>query len=456
VNTRRLGALIFTILGPAMATAGDIPGLPTMTPPLVDRQLELSFSNDFLGRGGSVDDFRTQQITLSAAIAERWVAVFDHSVLTLSDPAQPGRIDQLSASLGYRLVESSRDRSLNRLVGGIGFRSAGDFAGERMQNGFHRLIDSDIENLPYSALDDTYLTAWLDAERYAVIRDDAGGWRLAWNLRGRALVTSDGQFDATASALLVAGKRFFDAWGGLRHDWRTGYEEPVQRATADAEADTAVVLGMRFGSMVIETVQQLNNDASFGQLRFLASQHDSPAINSRPARLGLELGFLLPDVHVRLAGRLRSAILVPSHSAWRESVVLSVDVGEPQHSAGPTVFIDSTQLGIAFEWERSLASSSDWLSGYVSFGAGWREEQLIGDGALAGERSETSSSAVVLGSAGLRFHASELGSRWRYRIQTGITAWAPTDKSVVTLDGLDLPVLEPGVSFVVGFSFDFS
>jgi len=124
--------------------AGEIPGLPPALLPLIDRDFALNFSNDFLGRGGSVDDFRTQQIILTAKINDRWLAIVDHSILTLVDSPAPGRVDQLSGSLGYHLLNSTSADSVDRFTVGGGFRSVGDFAGERMQNGFHRLIGSNI------------------------------------------------------------------------------------------------------------------------------------------------------------------------------------------------------------------------------------------------------------------------------------------------------------------------
>jgi len=63
-----------------------------------------------------------------------------------------------------------------------------------------------------------------------------------------------------------------DVWLGFRHDWRSGYDaDNVQVETARAEDDTAVVIGVRFGALMLETVQQLNNDASYGQLSLVSS-----------------------------------------------------------------------------------------------------------------------------------------------------------------------------------------
>jgi hypothetical protein len=284
-----------------------------------------------------------------------------------------------------------------------------------MQNGFHRLIDSGVDVLPYSPVDETYLTAWVDADRYRLWKE-AGDWRFGYWLNARALVTSDGQLDSAVSALGVASRRMLDIWAGLRHDWRSGYDEAVQRATAAEEQDLALVLGVRFGSLVLETVQQFDNASSYGQLRLMSLESAAGGRASAAPRLGLELGFLLPDVHLHLAGRVRSQLLVRDASVWNETVVASLDYGEPQYGDDPSAFIESTQIGIGFEWQRPVSDRSNWLSGYVSVAAGWRRERLIGDGLLSGQASAAVDRGVLIVGTGLRFHASTMGQRWRYRI----------------------------------------
>ena len=451
----RRWVLLFAAVLHSPAQAGEIPGLRSSLPTFIQSDFELTFSNDFLGRGGSVDDFRTQQIIIAADIGDNWTALLDHSVLTLTDSQTPGRIDQLSGSVGYRLLNESGGSAVNRITAGLGFRSVGDFSGERMQNGFHRLISSNVEDLPYSNLSETYLTAWIDAERYRLLHQTDGGWRFGYWLRANSLVTSDGQWDGSLLVTGVASKSSFDFWTGLRQDWRSGYKEPVQRATAAAEDDLAVVIGVRFGSLVLETVQQLNNDASFGQLRLLSSESDAARGTGSDPGLGFELGFLLPDVHLHLAARLSSHLIAGSNSAWNESVVFSADLGEPQYEDDASIYVDSMQFGIGLEWERRVSDRSDWLSGYGSVALGWRREQLIGDRALVGQKSGSADSGVLILGTGLRFHASALSERWRYRIQTGVSAWLPFNEARLTLNTMDLPVLQAAIGLSLGVTFDF-
>ena len=452
--------LCLVFLLPTRAIAGEIPGLPASLPPYLEPKLELTFSNDFLGRGGSVDDFRTQQIILTVKPVARWTLLLDHSILTLSnDSANPGRTDQLSGSLGYDLISKDESGRNGRLSVGTGFRSSGEFAGERMQNGFHRLVGSEIETLPYTGTKRTDATAWFDAEYYTVMREPGtaglfGDWRMGSWLRVSSLVTSDAQWDGSAALFAVANRRSIDLWFGLRRDWRSGYDDPVQWATAAAEDDLSVVLGVRFGALVLETVQQLNNDASYGQLRLVSSGENRSSSTSRRPRIGIETGILLPDVHLHLAGRRRTSLMTADSSAWRESAFVSIDYGEPQHADSNSVFIRSVQLGIGLEWQRILAAQGGWLSAYGSVGAGWRDEGLIGDGALAGEKSSSVGRAVLLLGAGFRVDASKLGARWNYRIQLGVSGWIPSGDAEAQIGALTLPVQKPALNLMLGMTFD--
>ena len=455
---RRL--LCLAILVQTQSLAGEIPGLTASLPPYIERSLEVSISNDFLGRGGSSDDFRTQQIMFAVRPAPRWTLLLDHSVLTLRDLASPGRIDQLSGSIGYDLISKNELDSNGRLSVGTGFRSIGDFAGERIQNGFHRLIQSQIRILPYTSTERTDATAWFDAEYYTVMREPRegamfGDWRFGAWLRANSLVTSDGQADSSASLLAVANRRAIDFWFGLRQDWRSGYDDPVLRETASEEDDLAVVLGLRFGPFVFETVQQLNNDSSYGQFRMLSSGEQRNSSTAQQPRIGIEAAILFPDVHAHFAGRWRTSLLTADSSSLRESTFVSIDYGEPQHPDNKLVFVRSAQLGVGLEWERILSERGSWLSAYGSVGAGWRYEKLIGDGMLTGQKSSSIDRAVLLLGTGLRVDASKLSERWNYRIQLGLSGWLPASDAQLQIGTMTMPVQEPALNLLLGMTFDF-
>ena len=435
--------------------AGEIPGLPPPLLPLIDRDFALNFSNDFLGRGGSVDDFRTQQIILTAKINDRWLAIVDHSILTLTDSPAPGRIDQFSASLGYHFLDNTSANSVDRFTVGGGFRSVGEFAGERMQNGFHRLIGSDIDSLPYVDTSTTDATGWFEAQRYRELRT-FDNWTTGYWLRAGSLLTTDGQWDSTAGVFAVAKRNSIDVWLGVRHDWRSGYDtDNVQAETARAEDDTAVVIGIRFGALMLETVQQLNNDASYGQLSLVSSGFRSANTHVDIPRAGLEFNFLVPDVHVQLVGKLRTNLFAGEGSAWRESALLDIRYGEPQYKEDDSLFIRSQQVTAGMEWERPLTEGTNWLSFYGSAGVGWRNEELHRSSSTVDEKADAVGSAVVTAAAGLRFFAATLGHRWNYRIQLGLTAWLPLKDASVQLGGEQFSLQEPAVGIALGMTFDY-
>jgi len=459
----RKTAAVFSygLLAAAVAGGGEIAGMPAQTPPFIEPDFELNFSNDFLGRGGSVDDFRTQQIIMAARFAEDWVALLDHSILTLEDAAQQGRLDQLSGSIGYRLIHAAGpDRNSSLLVGG-GFRSNGEFAGERMQNGFHQLIGSDVVTLPYVDTERTDATVWVDGQHYRLLRPAGGsglfaGWAGGYWIRGNSLLTGDGQWDSSLGAYAIASRDAVDVWLGLRHDWRLGYDrDPVQAATAAAEQDLAVVLGVRFGALLLETVQQTRNEASYGQLRLISSgRREFPAASVWP-RAQIEFGIVLPDVHLQLAGKFRSHVFTGSESRWREAVLIETKFGEPQLMSDSSLFVRSRQLTVGLEWERPWSASLPWISAYGALSGGWRSEQLLGDNERDGQTSESVSRGVINGGAGLRFHAAGPGRGWWYRLQLGLVAWVPLNDATVVLDAESFRIQQSALGISLGMTFEY-
>ncbi len=453
-RTRTMAATLLSITMTLPAAAGEIAGLPANTPPIIERPLEFSFSNDFLGRGGSVDDFRTQQFIINGTIRERWEITVDHSILTLIDVDDPVRTDQLSATLGYRVFNTVSDTTVNRLTAGLGVRSYGDFGGERMQNEFHRLVGSSVEIAAYTDLDRTDATAWLDTQRYHLMKgnSDSQDWRWGYWLRGSALWASDGQLDAAAGAYGVAGKGSVDFWVGLRQDWRSGYEEPVLVETAVAEEDLAAVFGLRWGPVVFETVQQIDNKASYGQIRLVAAGFDNKRTYAEQSRFALDAGITVPDPVLNLVGRWRAEWLNRADSRWGRSLFITGGYGEPQHDDDPMIYRRTVLAGAGIEWERRLDVAGGWASAYFMAGAGWREEQIFGDEERAGDKSDAVSRGVVLAGTGLRFDAGELIAGYNFRIQLGLNAVIPFSDARVDMAGESFDVQNTDVNIALGLS----
>jgi hypothetical protein len=454
------GLLLLMAFTPLTASAGEIAGLPPQLPPFREPVLDVAFSNDFFGRGGSVDDFRTQQLILSAGLSERWIGVLDHSILTFSDMPSPGRIDQLSASLGYRVVDSVSEHFVNKVVIGTGIRQVGRLGGERIQNGFHRLVGSEIEDLSYSGDDNIDLTGWFDAQHYRNLYAAGSGgvlnsWHRGYWLKASALATSGGQWDSSAGLFAVASKGALDAWFGLRRDWRSGYKDNVLRQTAAAEDDVAIVLGVRFGALVLETVQQLNNDASYGQLRFVSSGKRGAMPETRNHRFGVEAAILMPNVQLRFAGRLQTRIFTNTDSRWYESTIFAASYGEPQYGNQTNLFVRSQQLEFGTDLEHPLAARGGWLSAYLSTSAGWRTEELINVNFTAEQKSGSVGRAVLSVGTGLRIAAANLGDDGSYRIQLGLTGRLPIGDANLEIDDVVFRVQKPALEIQLGMTFDF-
>lgn len=449
---RTMPAMLLGIAITLPAAAGEIAGLPANTPPIMQRPLEFSFSNDFLGRNGSVDDFRTQQFIISGTIRDRWEITVDHSILTLIDVDDPARTDQLSATLGYRVINAVSDSTVNRLTAGLGVRGYGDLGGERIQNGSHQLVRNSVEIAAYTDLDRADATASVDAHRYHLISgsSDSDHWRWGYWLRGSALWTSDGQLDAAAGAYGVAGKGSVDFWLGLRHDWRSGYGEPVLVETAVAEEDLAAVFGLRWGPIVFETVQQFDNNASHGQIRLVAAGFDDKRVNAEQSRFALAAGITAPDVYLNLVGRWRAEWLNGVDPRWRRSLFVAGGYGEPQHDDDPMIYRRTVLAGAGIEWEGRLDVAGGWTSAYFMAGAGWRQERIFGDDERLGEQSDTVSRGVALAATGLRFDAGELIAGYNFRIQLGLNAVVPFNDARLDMAGESFDVQNTNVNVALG------
>jgi len=436
---------------PVYLLAGEISGLPPEMPPRESGPLTFSYTNDLLG-AGTVDDFRTGQFTISGDIGDRWVFAIDHSILTLIDSANPERTDQLSASLGRRLVNRQRDAATTRLAVGLGARASGEIFGERLQNGSHQLVGSSIEIAPYADLDRTEAIAWVDAQHYSlyIAGQEPQDWQFGYWLQGSALGTSAGALDAAAGAYAVVRRGALDIWVGLRQDWRTGYDEPILAAVADEEQDVAAVLGLHWGPVAFESVQQFDHKASYGQIRVSAAGFDASRSSSRGAAFTLGGEFTAPDVFFNLTGRYRGAWLNHGVSDWRRNLFVTAGYGEPQHGDDPLLYRHTIQAGAGIEWQRPLGIRDGWAGLWLSLGAGWREERIFGDAARNGEQSPTVSGVAALAGAGLQFDGGELFGGYFFRVRLGIGGSFPFGSETVAMGDDVFEVQQPVVTFTLG------
>jgi len=431
-------------LGACDAGAAQIPGVPPAVPPGLHRQVEVFIGNDILGRGRQTDDFRTQQLSLVASVAERWMFLVDHSILTLNKPRQglPGRLDQLSGSLGYRFYAAQSSRGRRSLDAGIGFRHSGKTAGARIQNGFHRLINQSVNRIPYVDTNRLDGTVWAGFDHDAMLKNAASpplpgdGWQYGYWVHGATMLTTDGRWDGDARLAAVAGKRSFQGWFGLLGSWREGYDrDNVTRETARNEAGTGIVIGLRFGPLVIETEQKFGGDSAYGHVSFISNGQALAKLPAGTNEFSVQAGVTMPDVYASVQGRWTNCNLLRCSERWRQALVLDVRYGKPQFGSTVARYVETFQVVGALELEHPLFDAVDWLTTYVSAGPGWRSERLRGDGTFSGQQSGSVGRAGLAADAGVRLGTSAHGRSWRFMIQLGVSGWLPASDGTVRFAG---------------------
>ena len=436
--------------------------MPAHLVPTVRPDYAFFLGNDFAAAGTN-DDYRTEQMIASARLRKSWLAVLDHSVLTRKDDANArhGRIDTMTLSLGYEFLHVDTGTQQTSVVAGLAVRAIGNLEGERIQNGFHRLIVSDTEVIPYTNTRQSDPAVWVLAQHYRRLLAGSGdsflkSWNVGYWARAGVLATADRQVDGVAGLYAVASRGQWNVWLGARRDWRSGYDADfVLRDTAAEENKAAVSLGARFGALVLETVQRFDSSASYGQLSFISSPQTRGEATPDPVRADMQFTLQMPQITFQAAARWYRRLFASDGSPWDEAVLAEIRGGQPQLGRNSSLFVDTSQISLGLEWSRRVTAQVDWLRFYANSGIGWRSEQLLGREELLGERSESVDRAVLLAETGLEFDAARLSRRIRLRLRLGVTGWRPSSNAIVDVGGTAVTIQEPGASIAVGWVFTY-
>ncbi len=454
---------IFLLFCSTRLYAGDIPGIPIVQPPGLHEDFQIQLSNDFFSLLANADDFRTQQISLSAKLSDKWLFIFDQSLLTLRgaqyDQPDPigteGRLDQLSVSLAYQFYHQQHKSNIDQLLIGTGLRSYGNFDGARIQNGVHRMLNNDLVNLPYVDTERTDVVIWLRASKQHYFTSENkevnSSLRLGYWLDGSALFTTDVQFDATLGAYGLLKLFDIDFWYGLRGDWREGYDRDiVQQSVAEHERGVSLALGFAYGSLRLETIGGVgDNDNSFGRLVLTASNDPGTDKSISGPTIAYQFGLLSPEVAIQ--NQLRWSPQ-ESNKPYRVAWVFDYRYGTASTNDTATQFNISQQYVLGVDVSLASKSSADWLQPYFMIGAGYRSEYLEGQGVLASEQSNKVSSPVLVGDLGLRLYMAGKPNKWQLQFQLGLTGWVPLQSEQVDFNNQRVEVLKTDTSWTSGVS----
>ena len=451
-------AAMFVQVSPNLSVAGEISGLPSHLPPTIRADYLYFLGNDFAASGTS-DDYRTEQMMVTGRFRESWLAVLDHSILTRDDLAagDRARIDSMTLSLGYEFLRTDSDAQQGSFTGGVAVRGFGNYEGERIQNGFHRLVASDTDVIPYTITREIDAAAWFVAEYYRRLSAASGSgfWR-RWDtglwLRSGAFVSAGGYQDAVAGLYAVASRPAVDLWLGVRRDWRSRYDQDlVLEDTAAEENKFAVSFGVRFGALVIETVQRIDSAASYGQLSFLSSPETRRHAHASAGRFDGQLSLQLPHVTFQAAARWHRRLFTSTQSNWGEAAFAELRAGQPQLGRNPTLFVDTKQVSVGSEWFRAVSRELRWLRFYTSVGGGWRREQLLGRATRSGQKSKAIDRAVLTAECGIEVDAAVFSKQLDFRLRLGVTGWLPASEAVVNIGGTDEVIQRADASIVTGW-----
>jgi len=453
-------AAVFALVSPNHSVAGEISGLPSHLPPTVRADYLYFLGNDFAASGTS-DDYRTEQMMVAGRFRESWLAVLDHSILTRDDLAvgSRARIDTMTLSVGYEFLRTVSATQRASFAGGVALRGFGNYEGERIQNGFHRLVASDTDIIPYTDTRESDAAAWFVAEYYRRLSAASGSeFRRSWDtglwVRSGAFGSAGGYLDAVAGLYAVASRPALDLWLGIRRDWRSGYDQDfVLQDTAAEENKFAVSFGMRFGALVIETVQRIDSAASYGQVSFISSPETRRQAHAPASRFDGQLSLQIPHITFQAAARWHHRLLTSPQSDWGEAAFAEFRGGQPQLGRNPTLFVDTKQVSLGSEWFRAVSHELQWLRFYTSVGAGWRREQVLGRAARIGQKSEAIDRAVLTAEGGIEVDAAALSKQLGFRLRLGVTGWLPVSDAVVSVGNTVETIQRADASIVAGWVF---
>jgi hypothetical protein len=425
--------------------AAAVYGLPEPPTPAPTPQFWLSFSDDFLGMAVlNTDDYRTANVSMGGKFGENnaaWRFGFDYSMLTNrgDDGSTTSRSDEITASLGYAIIDSERDPELitSLLTLGVGGQLFGNFGGETIQNEMHRTFGYSTVHFPYDA--NTGIAAFSFYHGRMTLNPPwdyqfvgpFGKWALQGESGG--LASNLGQIQVYGGVNVVSYGHDSVAWVGARYQLNGG-DLPTTTSTVVAEQESGwwLIIGLaRTPGITVTASINPERETVAGTVGL--SIDNSVSVREGPGyQIDESLKFYPRGGNFGVDLRWQPKWL--NYYSWspQDNLVLAYDFGSVEEAnwEDNSVTFDQLVIGWAPTWQAYLFPQQLVCTAGSYLALGGRAERIHADGpAPRFPEGKVKFSVVGQGELFTRFgwKFNDHPDRWynQLRVGFGIDGWLP-------------------------------
>ena len=259
-----------------LSLAAEVAGTPHPPVPGALASVYARYGNDFWSGFANEDDFRSVQTALGARFFKNWYLTIDVSNFTYRgpshrdpDPGLEGRIDQITVGLARVFTMAGTNaHDVHQFTAGMAVKNTGSRGGALLQNGMHELLSTPPVYLPYEDVSRIDASIFGTANNlWTLYESDASRWAL-WS-PASAMVSTNGQIEASIGGYLSYREGRYAAWGGLRAEAReSGDRSFVIEQAFDQEQGLYAALGAQAGPISFDVGYRLGERYGFGAIGF--------------------------------------------------------------------------------------------------------------------------------------------------------------------------------------------
>ncbi len=432
------------------AAVAAVPGIPEAPRPGTPPAVWVGWSNDSFGGefGENTDDFRTNALTLGMNL-ERYLVAVDYSMLTDRYDDTPERTDQLTATLGYLVLDgvTAGPGAKAWLSAGGGLRLTGAMGGQEVQNAWHDALEFRRIELPddAAAVEGVgYLHGewmWTDVTPPGLV--DLPYLRpgqMGVLLEATTLGTTGGEVLGEVGASLVLIGMDAHARIGVMQALAAGNgPNDTAQAVSENETGTWFTYGASAGGWYLEGGWNLSDEGTVGKIGWQWGRSQG---RREPAQMAEVEGLLSVYQGYSLGVQYRWQPEWVTDLGGRQ-LALVADYRFGRYPGDGwyhnTVVTRQPLVGLDYRFFESGPGLS--LSPFVTGCVGVREERVVADGANPTFGDDQAISPVVQGSVGIRvaFAPSTLKKNGpSYGFSLVYDHWLPLTGAEVTNDAGDV------------------